>query len=65
MPLFELPMELDDHTEGNGETVISFLIGEEARGLRNINHNKSRLELPHQQHIRNRTKDTLQEEFYC
>lgn len=32
MPLFELPMELDGHTEGNWETVISFLIGEEAPG---------------------------------
>lgn len=32
MPLFELPLQLDDHTEGNSETVISFLTGEEAWG---------------------------------
>lgn len=32
MPLFELPMQLDDHNEGNRENVISFLTGEEARG---------------------------------
>lgn len=33
MPLFELPMELDGHSEGNWETVISFLAEEEAWGL--------------------------------
>ncbi len=32
MPLFELPVELENHAEGNRETAISFLRGEEAGG---------------------------------
>lgn len=65
MPLFELPLQLDDHIEGNSETVISFLTGEEAWGSQEHQpQQKPNGTSPHPQYIRSRTKDIFSAEGF-